>query len=594
MIVLGFNWPVAHDHGVAAIIDGELVFATEEERFTRVKHSPSQPPIRSLIYAYKYLRSNYGVNPDEIDAYAVNWDPRFFSRKDRIEFLNSGFKRLIQYSDPSLYSLKDLVKTYVLNRVSGNYLSIAKHLIYIACRSVFNKCPSNPKIIPVYHHLTHAATAYYFSGFNRTAIIVADGSGETISTSLWIARDGEFEALYSIKTEDISLGVLYQHITKKIRLGYLEGPGKAMGLAPYGKYNEKICRRFQKFIPITKYLNKGLKEGKIWIEYRNYLYDRIVDSLTTDLDLEWDPHGKLKQEVADLAWCIQNYVEESMVSLAQFLKDQTGETNLALAGGVALNARANMRIYYSNIFSDIFIFPVANDAGTPIGAAAYVYEHILGGKIRSRRLDHVYFGFEYSEEEIANVVKKGKWNYEYIGEDINPVIDLVLKGGVVSWYQGRSEIGPRALGHRSIIADPRNKEMWKKVNEIKGREWWRPLAPSLVLEDASRYFYKATHHPFMILMFKYKDEETCRRVPAVCHIDLTARPQTVTGNEDRNWYNLIRAFKDETGEGIILNTSFNLAGEPLVESPYDAIKSFAFGGFDALYIQGWLIRKKGI
>jgi len=190
------------------------------------------------------------------------------------------------------------------------------------------------------------------------------------------------------------------------------------------------------------------------------------------------------------------------------------------------------------------------------------------------------------------MVDKTKFKAQYIGDDVNAVTDVVAKGQIVTWYQGRAELGPRALGNRSIIADPTKKEYWKLVNDIKGREWWRPLAPSLLLEDADEYFKDPTKHEFMILMMRYKDEDVCRRVPVTCHVDLTARPQTVTPEQNRNWYNLIKAFKDIKGEGLVMNTSFNLAGEPLVETPQDAIKSFALGGFDALYLQGYLISKR--
>jgi len=249
-----------------------------------------------------------------------------------------------------------------------------------------------------------------------------------------------------------------------------------------------------------------------------------------------------------------------------------------------------MVIHYSKLFNDIFIFPAANDAGTPIGAAAWVYEHVLGGKMRRQRLKTVYLGPEYSDDEVRKVVERGGWSARYVGDDVNEVVDLVVKGFVVAWYQGRAELGPRALGNRSIIADPRRRDMWGVVNRIKGREWWRPLAPSLLEEDAGKYFIDPVPHQFMILMYKYKPG-MCEVVPAVCHVDQTARPQTVSKDENKTWYELIKAFKDETGEGIILNTSFNLAGEPLVETPTDAIRSYALGAFKAIYLQGYLIQK---
>ena len=308
--------------------------------------------------------------------------------------------------------------------------------------------------------------------------------------------------------------------------------------------------------------------------------------------MKWDPHGEINQDAANIAWAVQRVTEEAVLATAMWAKKHTGEDKVALAGGVALNAKANMELHYARIFNDMFIFPAANDAGGPIGAAAYVYEHVLGGKMKRRRLRNVYLGPEYDDETIKKVVQDSKFKAEYIGEDVNAVADLVAKGYIVTWYQGRAELGPRALGNRSIVADPTRKEYWRLVNDIKGREWWRPLAPSLLDEDKDTYFKDPVSHEFMILMFRYKDEEACKRVPVTCHVDLTARPQTVTRDQNKTWYDLIKAFKDIKGEGLIMNTSFNLAGEPLVETPQDAIRSFALKGFDAMYMQGWLIYKR--
>jgi carbamoyltransferase len=370
-------------------------------------------------------------------------------------------------------------------------------------------------------------------------------------------------------------------------------PGKVMGLAPYGKpskYYEKL-RSFIKFND-RDYPFRFDVPGKWRVKGGNIFepYVFIANSLYPGGRVPWSPHGDLHPDAVDLAWAVQAVTEETMLHLAKWAKEHTGEDKLGLAGGVALNAKANMVIHYSKTFNDMFIFPAANDAGGPIGAAAYVYEHVLGGKMKRRRLKTVYLGPEYSDEEVKKVVERGGWNAKYVGDDVNEVADLIVKGFVVAWYQGRAELGPRALGNRSIIADPRRKDMWGIVNRIKGREWWRPLAPSLLEEDANKYFVDPVPHQFMILMYKFRPE-MCEVVPAVCHVDQTARPQTVTRDQNRTWYELIKAFKDETGEGIIMNTSFNLAGEPLVETPQDAIKSFALGGFKALYLQGWLIQK---
>ncbi|GAB6946705.1 carbamoyltransferase C-terminal domain-containing protein [Vulcanisaeta sp. JCM 16161] len=473
----------------------------------------------------------------------------------------------------------------------------AERFVRKAIYDLGEEVPSKVRVFPVEHHLAHAASAYYFSGFNNAVVLTVDGSGEYESTVVWRVRDGEFEKVASLPTYYGSLGILYEEVSWTIGYDSLEGPGKVMGLAPYGqksKYYEKL-RSYFRFDDrdYPYYISVDGSEPRV-IKGNDAVYRRpyrlIADSLFPGR-VPWNPHGDLNRDAVDLAFAVQSVTEEAMLRLAEWAREHTNEQYLALAGGVALNAKANMVIHYSKLFSDLFIFPAANDAGTTVGAAAYVYEHVLGGKMRRERLRTVYLGPEYSDEDVRKVVERSRFEARYIGDDVNAVADLVSKGFVVAWYQGRAELGPRALGNRSIVADPRRGDMWRIVNSIKGREWWRPLAPSLLVEDMNKYFIDPVPHQFMILMFKYR-EGMREVVPAVYHVDGTARPQTVAKDENPTWYELIKAFKDLTGEGIVLNTSFNLAGEPLVETPQDALKSFALGGLDAIYIQGWLIRKR--
>jgi carbamoyltransferase len=600
-VVVGFNWPLEHDHAVGVIVDGELVFASEEERWTRHKHSPGEPPVNALKQAFLFLRGKYGIKPKDVDAYAVNFDPKLMTYAMRFRFTADTFVWLINRikfdvlnkDNPISTGLAALGLGFTILR--GDYLDLARRFVRSVACSIGEDVPDNIRIIPVVHHLAHAASAYYFSGFNNATVLTVDGSGEFEATVVWRVRDGEFEEVVSIPTVYGSLGFLYENVSAKIGYDSLEGPGKVMGLAPYGKaskYYEKL-RSFIRFddgdYPFRFMIpGKWRVKGKIGDYYEPYVF--IADSVYPGGRVPWSPHGDLHPDAVDLAWAVQAVTEETMLHLARWARENVGEDKLGLAGGAALNAKANMVIHYAKIFNDIFIFPAANDAGTPIGAAAWVYEHVLGGKMKRQRLRTVYLGPEYSDEEVKKVVERGGWNAKYIGDDVNEVVDLVVKGHVVAWYQGRAELGPRALGNRSIIADPRRREMWGVVNRIKGREWWRPLAPSLLEEDAGKYFIDPVAHQFMILMFKYRND-MCEAVPAVCHVDQTARPQTVSRDENKTWYELIKAFKDITGEGIILNTSFNLAGEPLVETPVDAIKSYALGGFKAIYLQGWLIQK---
>jgi carbamoyltransferase len=598
-VVVGFNWPVEHDHAVGVIVDGELVFASEEERWTRHKHSPREPPINALKHAFLFLKEKYGIRPKDIDAYAVNFDPKLYPPSIRRGIMMPMFENLITKGvGLGLFQGGLISKGLGALRLGflylrGDFLDLARRFVRFVVHSIGEDVPDNIRIIPVVHHLAHAASAYYFSGFDNATVLSVDGHGEFEATTVWRAKDGEFEKIVSIPTVYGSLGLLYEEVCAKVGYDNFEGPGKVMGLALYGKaskYYEKL-KSFVRFDD-RDYPFRFVVPGKWRIKSGDFHepYRFIADSVYPGGRVPWSPHGDLHPDAVDLAWAVQSVTEETMLHLAKWAREHTGEDKLALAGGVALNAKANMVIHYAKLFNDIFIFPAANDAGTPIGAAAWVYEHVLGGKMRRQRLKTVYLGPEYGDDEVRKVVERGGWSARYVGDDVNEVVDLVVKGFVVAWYQGRAELGPRALGNRSIIADPRRRDMWGVVNRIKGREWWRPLAPSLLEEDAGKYFIEPVPHQFMILMFKYKPD-MCEVVPAVCHVDQTARPQTVNKDENKTWYELIKAFKDVTGEGIILNTSFNLAGEPLVETPTDAIRSYALGAFKAIYIQGYLIQK---
>jgi carbamoyltransferase len=531
-----------------------------------------------------------------MDAYAVNWEPKLRSPR----YFAAASLRSLMYNKIGTGLFESGVTNIAtlrlaLNILRGNNSYFIRRFLKFVIHSMGEDASNNVRIIFVPHHLAHAASAYYFSGFSNATVLSVDASGEFEATTVWRVRDGEFEKVASIPAVYGSLGFLYEGVSVKIGYDIFEGPGKVMGLAPYGKaskYYEKLksfARFDDKDYPF-RFVVPGRWRVKGKIGDYSEPYRVIADSVYPGGKVPWSPHGDLHPDAVDLAWAVQAATEETMLHLVKWAREHMDEDELALAGGVALNAKANMVIHYAKIFNDLFIFPAANDAGTPIGAAAWVYEHVLGGKMKRERLRTVYLGPEYSDDEVRRVVERGGWDAKYIGDDVNPVVDLVVKGHVVAWYQGRAELGPRALGNRSIIADPRRREMWSIVNKIKGREWWRPLAPSLLEEDAGKYFTDPVPHQFMILMFKYRND-MCEVVPAVCHVDQTARPQTVSRDENKTWYELIKAFKDITNEGIILNTSFNLAGEPLVETPIDAIKSFALGGFKAIYLQGWLIQK---
>lgn len=599
-VVIGFTFHPWHDNSAAVIVDGKLVFAAEEERFTRHKHSVNEAPFNSLIKAFHYLE-RLGIKPGDVDAFATNWRSNLFPMRDRLHLLRYGLQAVGSVDRKNYESVlpfsvwnharKDFVK-WTLH--GYDLTDIARLLLERVYKQIGADFPAHAKIVPVEHHLAHAASAYYFSGFPSAAVVTVDGRGERDATVVWKVKQGEFEKISSVTIEDGSIGMLYELVSERIKFNRLEGPGKVMGLAPYGKEDEQIAARFKQVAKMgykdVPYVFADRFRVKTRLKNDERMYSLIADFLADDLPLEWNPRQEPTMPVANLAWHIQDFTEDLIQATARWAKEQTGENRIALAGGVALNAKANMKLHYSKMYEQMFIFPAASDQGGSIGAAAYVYEYFLGEKMRHGALDNVYLGPEYDDEHVEDVVRKGKWKAEFIGSDVSSVSELISKGQIIAWYQGRAELGPRALGNRSIVADPTREDTWRTMNKIKGREYWRPLAPSVLSEDKEIYFRNPVDHGYMILMFQMT-EEGAKRAPAVCHVDMTSRPQTVSRQVNQLWYDMISGFKSIKGEGIVVNTSFNLAGEPLVETPQDAIRSFAIGGFDAIYLQGWLIRK---
>ena len=599
-IIIGFTFPAAHDNSVAVVVDGKLVFAAEEERYTRHKHSLGEPPFNSFLEALRFLRKS-GIDPGDVNGFAINWVSSLFPLGLRIPRMTEGVAQLRAVApEIALFGGIRFIPGHILNWTyhKFDYTEIAELFIEKAYRRLGATFPANSKIISVEHHLAHAASAYYFSGFSSSIVLTIDGAGERDSTVVWRVKEGEFEKLASVTVEDGSLGLLYEKLSERLHFDYLTGPGKVMGLAPYGREDKILRSRFDALVHVEGTDLPYIFADEFRLKSRAgssggilRMYGRIVDELTKGIDLDWNPKTKPKESTASLAWHLQQFTESVVEKTARWAKEQAKENNIALAGGVALNAKANMKLHYAHIYDDLFIFPVSNDAGGAIGAAAYVHEHVFGEKMGRGRIEDTYWGPQYDDALIKETVKRGKWNAEYLnGEDLSKVADLVSKGHIIGVFQGRAEMGPRALGNRSIIADPTRANTWTRVNDMKGREYWRPLAPSVLEEDKEIYFDKPVDHRFMALMFRMTTEGS-ERTPAVCHVDATSRPQMVARETNPVWYNLIRTFKDASGEGLLVNTSFNLAGEPMVETPLDAIKSFAVGGFDDLFLQGWLICK---
>lgn len=589
-VVVGLNFPALHDGAAAAIVDGKLVFAVEEERFTRHRYAVGEVPLNSVIRAIQHL-GTLGMAQDDVDAFALNWDLRAFRLGERVDIFLDSARPILGRGYAKSYS--SLAKVVTLSAFKGlTQASLARLFLEGAYRKMGWQFPRDCKIIPVLHHLSHAASAYYFSGFDSCAVLTIDGRGETDSTVVWDVKNGEFERVADVSLWEGSIGEVYEYLSGKMGFDALSGPGKVMELAPYGGRNGELARRFA---ALARVFDGGDAPYAFNQEFRrrNYkeMYERIASYLVQGLNLDWDPRAEMCKDAADLARHTQEFAEELVLGVGRWAKAATGATQLAIAGGVALNAKANMRLHYSHIYDELWVFPAANDAGSAIGAAAYVHHNVLGEKMRHGRLEDVYTGPGASDEAVGQMVKRSKWSARFIGDDVTPVSDLILKGMVLGWFQGRSEFGPRALGNRSIVANPTDKRFWRAVNEIKGREFWRPLAPSVLERSREACFEDSCDHKFMVLMFQMS-KEGGSQMPAACHVDGTARPQIVVQKDNKRWYDLIDSFGEVSGVHAVLNTSFNLGGEPLVQTPDEALRSFAVSGLDALFLQGWLITKK--
>lgn len=467
---------------------------------------------------------------------------------------------------------------------------------------------------PIHHHLAHAASAFYPSGFKKSGVLVVDGfglykNGLRNSTTIWKGEETTLTPLFMNAEEDYqtqSLGHFYSSITHYLALGRLES-GKTMGLASYGEKSEiynwmKTYVHTNKngtyyihplFLRSIRYLCGGAKMSEVskpTPQMKKIMKD-IVDALGP-IRLKDTP---ITQRDKNLAWAAQAILEEIIIGLAKRTKELTGFDYLCMAGGSALNSTTNGKILQSGMFKDIFIQPASGDDGQALGKLLFRLHHDYGMK-RFFKMETAYSGPIYTSKEIQASLKKykDKISFEKLNTPslLTKTASLLSSEKLVGWFQKNSEIGPRALGHRSILADPRPQWMRDHINKnIKHREWFRPLAPSVLLEKTKEYFALNKKSPFMLIVSKVKKGKL-KIIPAVTHIDETARVQTVTKKLNDIYYDLIKEFENQTGIPLILNTSFNNAGEPIVETPEDAIKAFLNMELDALVIDKYLIKKR--
>ncbi|MEN3046496.1 MAG: carbamoyltransferase N-terminal domain-containing protein [Candidatus Hydrothermales bacterium] len=597
--ILGLSF-FYHDSAAALTIDGVPVALAQEERFSRKKGDASFPE-KSIEFVLKEA----GLLSKDLD-YVVFYEKPFlkFERVIKTQFLNFPFHPFVFAA-----SMRNLL---------GEKLWIRE----IIC----NKLKISPKkVLFCSHHLSHASSAFFPSPFEEAVILTVDGVGEWTTTAISVGRGNNIEMIKEIYFPH-SLGLLYSTFTAFLGFEVNEGEYKVMGMAPYG---------YPKHVEEVKKLINLYDDGSFSLNLDYFSFHKSLDRTYSEKFLklfgkprnpaskfftretgwpsyfgekpdkfEYEKMAMEQENYANIAASIQSVLEEALINLAKEAYRMTNLKYLCLGGGVALNSVANWKIYKSLPFEEVFIQPAAGDAGGALGAALCV-EHMMLGSKRNFVMKNASFGKSYSAEEInlflsKNNIKDIAVYYEDEDRLIEKVVEELLNGKVIGWFHGKFEWGPRALGNRSILADPRIKEMKDIVNtKIKFREPYRPFAPSVLIEHAEDWFEitekEKEQHPFRFMLYVVPvKKEKWEKIKAVTHVDFSARPQFVYKEENPRYYKLILKFYKETGIPMILNTSFNLKGEPIVNSPEDAFSTFIRSGLDVLVLENFIIKKDSL
>ena len=584
-----------HDSGACLLKDGQIIAAAQEERFSRKKHDASFPK-----YAIEFCISAAGIDGKMI-ADVVFYEKPFLKFERLLEtylaFAPRGYTSFAK-SMPSWVKDKLFQRTFLTKALAD---SLGREVDW-GTRLLFSE-----------HHLSHAASAFYPSPFENTAVLTLDGVGEWTTTSLAIGHGSKLDVVKEIKFPH-SLGLLYSAFTFYLGFKVNSGEYKVMGLAPYGE---------------PRYVDLILEHVVNLAQDGSFQLDMSYFDFATKLRMTSRrfhelfggepriPETELSQRDMDLASSIQKVTEIILLRMARAIAKDTGQRNLCLAGGVALNCVANGILLREKIFDDIWVQPAAGDAGGALGAALAVW-HLHYGKARSSsgvrdEMRGSYLGPEYTDEQIESELKSCGAVFDRLSESelIDWVVEALEKGLAIGWMQGRMEFGPRALGSRSIIADARSSDMQKQLNlKVKYRESFRPFAPSVLDEDVSEWFKFSGHSPYMLVVTEVKEDKRCKSseeeaslfgidrlnisrsfIPAVTHVDYSARLQTVHSDTNPQYFKLISKFKQRTGCPVLVNTSFNVRGEPIVCSPTDAFNCFMGTDLDVLAVGNFFLAK---
>lgn len=583
-----------HDSAAALVRNGEIIAAAQEERFSRKKHDARFPE-----HAIRYCMKEAGVSLTDINE--------------------------VVFYDKPLLKFERLLETYLAYAPQGIRSFIAAMPIWLKEKLYLKstlkqelsklgniKISQLPKLLFTEHHQSHAASAFYPSPFEKAAVMCLDGVGEWSTTTVWVGEGNKLEAKWEIDFPH-SLGLLYSAFTYYTGFKVNSGEYKLMGLAPYGE---------PKYVDlIVKNLVDIKEDGSFRLNMKYFNYCTGLTMTNQKFDALFGapprkPEGEITQREMDIAASIQKVTEDIILRLARTVRDETGCSNLCLAGGVALNCVANGKLLREGIFDDIWVQPAAGDAGGALGAALAVWHDVHDGERKLTALDNMhgsYLGPRYQESEIRTMLKNAGAVFQELDDSIlmPKLAEILNSENVVGWFQGRMEFGPRALGGRSILGDPRSPKMQSTMNlKIKYRESFRPFAPSVLYEDVSEYFIHEHASPYMLIVAPVREEKRIpmtenqktlfgidklniprSELPAITHVDYSARIQTVHAETNPRYHQLISAFKKLTGCSVLINTSFNVRGEPIVCTPEDAYRCFMRTEMDYLVIENFLMAK---
>ena len=596
MKVLGIS-ALYHDAAAALVIDGEIMAAAQQERFSRIKHDLNFP-----VDAIRYCLDEAGIGAEDLDIVAF-YDNSLYT-------LDRYLKNILAAGEDSRDLIDRSFETMFADKIWVNNK---------ICELLWGKNQGNHKILTCEHHISHAAAAFYPSPFEKAVILTMDGVGEWATTTIGVGAGNGIQIMEEIKYPH-SLGLLYSAFTYFCGFKVNSGDYKFMGLAPYGApVYENLIK--DKLIDI-----KEDGSFRLNLEFFDYQYGRtMINSKFEDLfgGPRRMPETGITQREMDIAASVQKVLEEIIIRIVGHCKTEYGQDieNLVLAGGVALNCVANGKIKNTGIFRNIWIQPAAGDAGGSLGCALYA-SYQYGGVERKIDADDSqkasYLGMHYEAEEIKKFLDGNHYCYEeFTGDELfERLAGLLDEGKVIGVFQGRMEFGPRALGNRSIIADARSETMQVKLNQkIKFRESFRPFAPAVLREDAAEYFELEEESPYMLLVENIRKDRRNQTdvgaelrkadydmlqvvkqkrsdIPAVTHVDYSARIQTVSKEKNEYFYKLLQAFKKRTGYGVLINTSFNVRGEPIVATPQNAYECFMRTDMDVLILESIILYKE--